>query len=57
MLRDIADVIDRYRADAKEVRAIAEGIYDHEERMKLLQFVDAYERLARSLKVDISTLS
>jgi hypothetical protein len=41
-----------YRVRAQESRTIAEGIFDHEERKKLLQIAAEFEQLA--LKMDES---
>ena len=40
-----------YRLRAQESRAIAEGIFDHQERKKLLQIAAEFEQLA--LKMDV----
>jgi hypothetical protein len=40
-----------YRLRAQESRTIAEGIYDHEERKKLLQIAAEFEQMA--LKMDV----
>jgi purine-nucleoside phosphorylase len=42
----------QYRLRAQESRTIAEGIFDHEERKKLLQIVDEFDQLA--LQMDVS---
>jgi hypothetical protein len=38
-----------YRLRADEVRTIAQGIFDWEERKKLMQIVDEYEQRARDV--------
>ena len=48
-MRNMAELIESYAVWAREVRA--EGIFDYDERSKLLEFIGDYERLAHELKV------
>lgn len=45
-MRDKADLAKRYRRLAEEVRTIAQGIYDDEERNRLMEVVNDYEQWA-----------
>ena len=45
-MRDQADLANSYRRRAEEVRRIAQGIFDHEERRTLMQVADDYENWA-----------
>jgi hypothetical protein len=36
-----------YRTRAQELRKIAKGIFDHEERKKLIEIADEYEQFGR----------
>ena len=49
-MQDKAESAKHYRLRAEEVRAIAEGIFDHIERKTLMQIADEFEELA--LKVE-----
>jgi hypothetical protein len=40
----------QHRCRAQEMRTIARGIWDSQERANLLEFIDEYERLARAAK-------
>ena len=46
----IIALADQHHSRAQEMRKIAEGIWDFQERASLLQFIDDYERLAREVK-------
>jgi hypothetical protein len=46
----IAELADQHRCRAQEMRLIAVGIFDYNERASFLQFIDEYERLARDAK-------
>lgn len=48
-MTDLADVADQHRARASEMREIARGIWDTEERASLMTFIADYERLARAM--------
>ena len=45
-MHDKADLAHSYRRRAEEVRRIAQGIFDHEERQTLMQVADDYENWA-----------
>jgi hypothetical protein len=49
-MQDRTELAGLYRLRADEARTIAEGIFDWEERQKLLQIVDEYEQRARDLE-------
>jgi hypothetical protein len=49
-MRNMAELIKSYAVRAGEVRIIAEGIFDYDERSKLLEFIGDYERLAHEIK-------
>ena len=49
-MRDIAEITDLYLVRSREMRAIAEGIWDSEERANFLEFINEYERIARALR-------
>ena len=45
-MRDKTELAKHYRHRAGEVREIAKGIFDHEERQTLLEIADEYEQWA-----------
>ena len=45
-MQDKAESAKHYRLRAEEVRAIAEGIFDHIERKTLMQIADEFEEMA-----------
>jgi hypothetical protein len=46
----ITALADQCHSRAQEMRTIATGIWDFQERSRLLEFIDDYERLAREVK-------
>jgi hypothetical protein len=50
-MQDKSETAKHYRLRAQESRAIAQGIFDHQERKKLLQIAAEFEELA--LKADV----
>jgi hypothetical protein len=46
-MRDLVELASHYRFRAEDARRIAEGIYDHVDRKKLVQIAEDYEELAR----------
>ena len=46
----ISELADQHRCRANEMRTIARGIYDAEERKSLLDFIADSERLERAAK-------
>jgi hypothetical protein len=49
-MQDRAELVGLYRLRADEARAVAVGIFDWEERKKLLQIADEYEQRARDVE-------
>jgi hypothetical protein len=49
-MADIPELVDQYGYRVQEARTIAEGIWDHDERRKIMELIGDYERLARAVK-------
>lgn len=46
-MQDKAEITKHYRRRAEELRVIAEGIFDRDERKTLVEIADEFEQLAR----------
>jgi hypothetical protein len=53
-MHDKADLANGYRRRAEEVRRIAQGIFDQEERQTLMQVADDYENWALVVEGDVA---
>ena len=49
-MQDRAELAGLYRLRADEARTVAEGIFDWDERNRLLQMADEYERRAHEVE-------